>query len=91
MPALKGGSCVYIGLDLGTSGVKSVLFDLQGNVLLRRYRSYSLVDIKDGLELNPEEVFRAVLEVLSGTAAGGYPIPVSDTHLACQSIGPNLV
>ena len=65
---------MYIGLDLGTSGVKSVLFDLQGSVLLRSCRSYPLVELTEGLELNPEVVWRAVLDVLKETAAGGFPV-----------------
>ncbi len=55
-----------IGLDVGTSGIKSTVFDDQANVLNHAYREYNLICEQDGwFELDAELLFAKALEVLA--------------------------
>ncbi|MCR5350789.1 MAG: xylulokinase [Acholeplasmatales bacterium] len=38
----------YIGMDLGTSGVKGVLFDKEGNIIRDVLKEYDIISLKDG-------------------------------------------
>lgn len=61
-----------IGLDVGTSGVKSTLFDAKTNVLAHAYREYNLICDQDGqFELNPALLLQKALEVIKESTAGG--------------------
>ncbi|HSR66599.1 MAG TPA: FGGY-family carbohydrate kinase [Acidobacteriota bacterium] len=58
-----------LGLDIGTSGCKAAAFDQQGKPLAYAYREYPLHSPAPGrAELDPEEVWQAVLYCL-GTVA----------------------
>jgi xylulokinase len=53
----------FLGLDLGTSGSKLIAFDALGNECRRAARSYSTFSASsDWLELNPNDVWQAVIE-----------------------------
>lgn len=55
-----------IGLDIGTSGVKSTVFGEDANALYHAYREYNLISEADGqFELNPNELYAKTLEVLT--------------------------
>ncbi|OFW62213.1 MAG: hypothetical protein A2Z35_05670 [Actinobacteria bacterium RBG_19FT_COMBO_36_27] len=55
----------YIGLDLGTSGVKAVMFRSDGTVISHSYKSYNLITSNEGsLELDPNNVWESVVYVL---------------------------
>jgi len=55
----------YIGLDLGTSGVKGVLFDKSGKIYKSHLEEYDIISIKDGYaEEDPNIWFNKTLEVL---------------------------
>jgi len=57
-----------IGLDLGTSGVKSTLFDDRANAVGSTYREYDLLSDGDGVyELDPAVLLQKSLEVLAGS------------------------
>lgn len=57
-----------IGLDIGTTGCKALAFDETGKRLAGAYREYARAG--EGIhELDPEEVWRAVCEVLRGASA----------------------
>jgi xylulokinase len=59
-----------MGLDVGTTGSKAVVFDLDGKILASSYREYNLVSPKTGwLELNPKDVLAAVKTVVSEATA----------------------
>jgi xylulokinase len=59
-----------MGLDVGTTGSKAVVFDLDGKVLASSYREYNLVSPQPGwLELNPKDVLAAVKTVVSEATA----------------------
>lgn len=59
-----------IGLDVGTSGVKSTLFDEKATVVGHAYREYDLICEGDGMfELDPTLLLRNALEVLAESTA----------------------
>ena len=58
-----------MGLDVGTTGCKAVIFDLSGRILASRYKPYPMRFPGPGqCELDTDEVCRAVLEVVSLSA-----------------------
>ncbi len=55
-----------MGLDVGTTGSKAVVFDLDGTILASSYREYNIVSPKQGwLELCASDVLEAVKTVVS--------------------------
>ncbi|EHV0153109.1 TPA: gluconokinase [Enterococcus faecalis] len=55
-----------IGVDIGTTSTKAVLYDTQGNVNGYANKEYPLYqDIPDMAEQDPDEIFEAVIEVLT--------------------------
>ena len=63
-----------IGIDIGTSGTKSVLFDVEGNVIASALEEYPLYQPENGwAEQNPEDWWQAVcktLKVITASAEG---------------------
>ncbi|MCX7038653.1 MAG: FGGY family carbohydrate kinase [Spirochaetes bacterium] len=58
-----------MGLDVGTTGCKAVIFDLSGRILASHYKAYPMRFPGPGqCELDTEEVCRAVHEVISHSA-----------------------
>ena len=56
---------LLIGLDVGTTATKALLFDLTGRVLASATRGYGLIVPRPGwVEQDPEEIWRAVVETL---------------------------
>lgn len=54
-----------IGVDIGTTSTKSVLYDMKGKVLAYANVGYKLYqDIPDMAEEDPEDIFEAVLNVM---------------------------
>lgn len=54
-----------LGIDLGTSGVKAIIADVNGRVLARAAREYPLYTVQPGwAEQYAEDWWRAVIEVL---------------------------
>ena len=52
----------YLGIDLGTTGTKTILFDENGKVLGKGYKGYDLTTPKDGFfEQNPNDWYDAVV------------------------------
>ena len=59
-----------IGVDIGTSGTKTVLFDECGRVVADKTVEYPLYQPKNGwAEQNPEDWFAAVRDTLTAVAA----------------------
>ena len=51
----------FLGIDLGTSGVKCVAYNLYGKPLFKTYREYSLYTPQPGIvELNPDSVWESL-------------------------------
>jgi len=62
---------VYMGVDVGTSGVRAAVYDEQGRRLALFYREYPLISDAEGkAELDPETVFSSLLEVIRACADG---------------------
>lgn len=59
---------MYIGLDVGTSGVKAIIFSPEGKTLCQSSRTYPLCGTGEKLELSPDTVFDKTLEVLGEIA-----------------------
>jgi len=60
------GNMYVIGLDVGTSGVKSTVFDGRANVLGHAYREYNLICPGEGMfELDPRVLIEKIYEVLA--------------------------
>jgi sugar (pentulose or hexulose) kinase len=58
-----------MGVDIGTTGTKAVVFNDQGNILASHYIEYPLyTPAPDQCELNPDEVWSAVTETISAAA-----------------------
>lgn len=54
-----------MGLDIGTSGCKATIIDLDGNIKGQAYCEYSLVSNKQGFaEIDPELVWKSVKKVI---------------------------
>jgi xylulokinase len=61
----------YIGLDLGTSGLKGLLVDGDGNIIKEENATYPVYYPKDGWsEQNPEDWLNAAEHVLSKLSCG---------------------
>ena len=51
----------FIGIDVGTTGTKALLFDAHGEILHRAYRSYPLMNpAPEQTEQNPMDWYQAV-------------------------------
>lgn len=62
----------YLGLDIGTSGYKAVVFDRRGRILSSAHREYDLITAADGTaELDSEIVIARCFEVITTTARAG--------------------
>ena len=79
---------VYAGLDVGTSGCKLVVYDLDGKVVYSASRRYRETGSGGRRELDPAVVTGAVKEVLRETAQNS-PQPVA--ALAVASMGETAV
>ena len=55
-----------IGIDIGTSGTKSVLFDTKGNVIASALEEYPMLQPQNGwAEQNPNDWWQAVCKTLN--------------------------
>lgn len=62
---------MYIGIDLGTSGVKAILVNSKGEIINEATKSYSLNVLKPlWREQNPEDWYNATIEVLLKVVKG---------------------
>lgn len=78
----------YAGLDVGTSGCKIVVYDAAGNTLFKAVRRYREQGTEGIRELNPQEVLKAVKEVLK-EAGQGYSGDIR--AIAVTSLGESAV
>lgn len=61
----------YLGIDIGTSACKSVIFDSFGKQVSESYREYDLVSPRPGwAELNPDEVIDKCFDVIRESVSG---------------------
>jgi len=61
----KSNPCYLLGIDIGTSGVKAVLFDEDGRSISTNHQEYHFINPKPGLsEIDPEEVWKKTVSVV---------------------------
>lgn len=79
-----------IGLDIGTSGCKCAVFEPEGKVTSYAYQEYTVHNPGPGFyELNPDEVWTAVKNVIKKTAADHRGEKI--TALSVSSLGEAAV
>ena len=87
----KRDRILLLGVDVGTSGTKAVLFDATGQALARAHESYALHHPAPGFfELDPEEVWTAVASCLRqiGREHGNEPIRALAVSVQGEAIIP---
>ena len=78
----------YAGLDIGTSGCKVAVYDLEGNVIIQASRKYNAQG-EDGIcEINPMEVLSQIKSVLKEVANN---CPKRIEAIAIASLGESVV
>ncbi|MEG0963160.1 MAG: FGGY-family carbohydrate kinase [Lachnospiraceae bacterium] len=78
----------FAGLDVGTSGSKLLVYDLDGTVIFKSSRKYEEHGIDGHRELNPEEVMKQVKTVLQ---EAGEKCSQQIEALAVTSLGESIV
>ena len=74
-----------LGLDVGTTGAKGVVFDLDGRILASAYREYPLISPRPGWqELDPNQVWRCVKAVLAEVSRATRNNPIQAMAVSCQ-------
>ena len=74
-----------LGVDIGITGCKAIVFDENGKILARAYREYSLLYPKPGwVELNPDEVWVKVKECIREVAQKTKKDPIKALAVSCQ-------
>ena len=59
-----------LGIDVGTTGCKSVVFSEEGKILSQAYKEYPEIYPKPGwVEMNPEQIWNAIKEVIKKSVA----------------------
>ena len=72
-----------MGLDIGTTGAKAVVFAEDARILSSAYREYPIHSPRPGwLELDPEEVWRLAAEAVAEAARGARE-PVAALAISC--------
>lgn len=79
---------VYAGLDIGTSGCKMVLYDVNGNALYKARRSYREFGEDGYREIDPDIVVCNVKETIKEAALNS---PGKIKGLAITSLGESIV
>lgn len=78
----------FAGIDVGTSGCKVLVYDLDGNVIFKASRRYSEKSSQGYRELDPEIVLSQVKSALKETGIG-CPQPIE--ALAITTLGESVV
>ncbi|MGM9970977.1 MAG: xylulokinase [Anaeroplasmataceae bacterium] len=78
----------YIGIDIGTSSTKSVLFDNVGNVITSSSYEYDIIVLKNGYaEQNPRDWLNAVIKSINDIASSVDPKDIKGIGLSGQMHG----
>lgn len=81
-----------VGLDSGTTGIRSKIYDLEGNVMAQGYREYGCVFYKPGwieqdINMMVDAMFDSLAEVVAkGRKAGVDPKEIASIGLSTQRI-----
>lgn len=85
----------YLGLDVGTTGCKAVVFDRRGRQIASAYREYPVISAREGwAELDPNLVRGSCLRVIAEAAGRAEKDPVRGLGISSQGeaftpVGPN--
>ena len=75
-----------LGLDIGTTGCKAIVFSVDGRLLAHAYREYGVIYPRPGwAELDPDKVWGCVKEVISEVSHKSQKDPIK--ALAVTSLG----
>ncbi|NMC37634.1 MAG: hypothetical protein GYA41_04860 [Bacteroidales bacterium] len=67
---MSGHMNFYMGIDIGTSGCKAVIFDESGNQISKAYREYDIISVNPGwAELDTDEVISGCFQVIREAAS----------------------
>ena len=73
-----------MGLDIGTTGTKAIVFDLNGKILSSAYREYNLHSPHPGwMELNPKDVWSKVKAAIREAVSRAKRDPVKAVSISC--------
>jgi xylulokinase len=75
----------YLGIDIGTSGCKAVIFDENGKQVSKAYREYDIISRNPGwAELDTNEVISKCFEVIKESASHLEPGSVKGIGISSQ-------
>ncbi|MFH1616017.1 MAG: FGGY-family carbohydrate kinase [Planctomycetota bacterium] len=75
----------YMGIDIGTSGCKAVVFDQNGTQTAAAYREYDLISPQTGwAELDPDEVIQKCFQVITEAASKTQPESIAALGISSQ-------
>lgn len=75
----------YLGLDIGTTGCKAVVFDERGRQLASSHGEYHVISQEEGFaKLDSERVIESCAEVIGEAAAGASHDPVRAMGISSQ-------
>jgi xylulokinase len=75
-----------MGVDIGTSGTKAVVFRENGDILATAYRAYEEIFPRPGwVEMDPNQMWKAVCDVIRQTSAEVATDPVK--AIGCSVLG----
>lgn len=81
-----------LGLDVGTTGCKAVVFSPDGNVISSAYGEYKLYHRRpEWSELNPDEVWQTIVTTLKASMKGGKVKPESVGAIATSVLGEAFI
>ena len=76
-----------LGVDIGSTGTKAVVFDTQGTVLGAAYREYPEIRPQPGwFELDPQTVWSAFTDVVAQAACGQKSDPVQALSISALGV-----
>ena len=79
-----------LGIDIGTTGCKAIVFRVDGQALAHAYREYPLIHPREGwAELNPEAVWACVSEAVAEAvdrAGPGDPVKALGTSVQGEAV-----
>ena len=75
----------YLGLDIGTTGCKAAVFDLEGRMLALAYREYPLLSPQPGwAEVDSARVCEDCCNAIREAAAASRGDPIRGLGISCQ-------
>lgn len=74
-----------LGLDIGTTGCKAVVFNVKGEIIAQAYREYPLLSPRpEWSELDPNQVWKSTEEVLREIAIKSKKDPIQVLSISSQ-------